>query len=501
MRTVVLVQIVAGLFAHAVLAQSTNLSVRSISLEECVKLSLQHNLDLQIERFTPQIARYNLNSSYGIYDPVFTFKAGREYLQMPGQIDPKKTGTDAPYNTQDDLYSPGISGRLPTGLSYGLSANADVFHATTYFPAFTRYTNEYLASVGMTLKQPLLKDFWIDASRLKIQVDKKNLKISELALQQQIMNTVTKVRLSFYEWVFACELVKVQEKAREQAQQLLADNRKRLEAGKLRPLEEKQTEAQVATVEADLVAAQQVKSDQQNTLKHLILDDYKSWSDLLLEPAEVLVAVQVPFNRQESWQKAVALRPDFQQFKLDMEKNDLMVQFRFNQLFPSLDLVGSYGGRAVQSGFGAALSDMGDGSNPAYSYGVVLSIPLSRRAERNNYKASEAAKKQALLQLKKLEQDILVQVENAGNLTQSTYKRVNSTRQARLFAETALEAEQKRLEAGMSTSFIVLQMQRNLTDARSAEIRALTDYQKALVQLDFSEGSVLEKNHLVVEAR
>jgi len=175
---------------------------------------------------------------------------------------------------------------LPTGLRYSLTGTADSYDIRTHFfstdkefllyPNGVRNTNEYPATAGITLKQPLLRNFWIDAPRLNIRINKKNLKIAELALRQQIMNTVAKVEIAYYELIFTREKVKVEEKALELARQLLADNRMRLEAGKLRPLEEKQSEAQVAAIEADLIAARQARIEQQNALKILVSDDFKA---------------------------------------------------------------------------------------------------------------------------------------------------------------------------------------------------------------------------------
>jgi hypothetical protein len=192
-------------------------------------------------------------------------------------------------------------------------------------------------------------------------------------------------------------------------------------------------------------------------------------------------------------------RPDLLQFKVELERHDIILRYERNQLFPNLDLVGSYGGRSVRDHFEPAADDVGRFSNPAYSYGVILSFPLANQAARNNYKAAQAVKKQALLQFKKLEQDILAQVETAVTVAQTTFKRLDSTHQARVYSEAAFGAEQTKLANGLSTSFIVLQFQERLTAARSAEIRALADYNRALVQLAFAEGTTLERNQLTVE--
>jgi outer membrane protein TolC len=133
--------------------------------------------------------------------------------------------------------------------------------------------------------------------------------------------------------------------------------------------------------------------------------------------------------------------------------------------------------------------------------GGQMSIPLGNRTARYNYRGSKATQEQIALQLKQLQQTIIIQIENRIATTQTDYQRVQATREARVYAEAALEAEQKKLESGKSTSFEVLRLQRDLTAARSSEIRALADYNIDLAQLAFNEGSTLERRHVNLEVK
>jgi outer membrane protein TolC len=139
--------------------------------------------------------------------------------------------------------------------------------------------------------------------------------------------------------------------------------------------------------------------------------------------------------------------------------------------------------------------------NQEYSYGVVVSVPLSNVGERGSYHASRAAKQIAELQLQKAEQEVLVQIADFVNRSQSRFSQVGSTRKARTYAEAALNAEVKKLQNGFSTSFVVLQLQEILTAARTAEVQALADYNKTLAQLAFAEGSMLERNRVALEVK
>jgi outer membrane protein TolC len=243
---------------------------------------------------------------------------------------------------------------------------------------------------------------------------------------------------------------------------------------------------------------------QQNILKNLLTDNYTLWYDVNIRPAEMLTAPPPVLDLQDSWHKGMTQRPDLEQARLEMERQGYQLKYSFNQLFPQLDLVGSYGrqGQDPSSGnYDGLFSDIHRETSPFYSYGAVLTIPLGNKAAREQHKTVKAQQAQALLQLKKLEQDILVQIDDSIKTIRTSYERVGATKQAREYAEAALEAEEKKLANGRSTSFVVLQLQRDLTAARSAEVQALADYNKALAQLALFEGTMLEKHDIDFQIR
>ncbi|HTH49185.1 MAG TPA: TolC family protein [Candidatus Limnocylindria bacterium] len=488
-------------------------TARPLSLDECIQLALKQNYDLQIERLNPEIARYNLSGADGAYEPVFNFSAGQQLLTVPGGVDPKKTGLDSPYELTTDSVGMGISGLLPTGLQYGIQANANRLKEVTDFsaqPGFIllfppngiRNTNQYTASAAITLDQPLLRNLWIDQYRQSISVSRKNLQISEMALRWRVMNLVNNIQQAYYELIFARENERVQAQALQLAETLAEITRRRVQVGSLSTLDTQQAAARVESVRTALFAARQNLAKHQNNLKNLISNDFKTWADAPVEPAEGLVPVPDAFDRAERWRTAFEHRPDLAQLRLDLEKQGIMTRYRFNQIFPSLDLVGGFGLESQENTGEAALADIRDRTKPQYGFGVVLSIPLAgNRAARGSYKASQAAKQQTILQLKKLEQNVLVQVDDALTLAQSAYQRTESARLARQYAETALQGEQRRLEDGTSSAFVVLEYQQKLTEAHTSEIRALADYSEALAQLDLNEGSTLEKNHINLQVK
>jgi len=518
--------------AVTALSQTNSVEIRKLSLEDCIQIALEHNLDVQIKRFNPEVGRFTLSADYGAYDPNFSATGGHDFNQQPGGIDPQGRpfgGTETDVNR----LNTGIQGLLPWGLNYTLAGGLSDTYGTrptlaqgTTITGYTTNTviiagvpiavaqpnydvvtvrtpfENVVGTVGfLQLRQPLLKNFWTDSTRLQIFLDKKNLKISELDVRQQVIQTVTDVETAYYNLIFSQKNVKVQEKALELADRLVVENKKRVEVGALAPLDEKQAEAQAAASRADLLAAQGSEDTQERVLKSLLSDDYSKWKNAALQPTAALIALPERFNLQQSWERGLRLRPDLLQAQLNVEKQGYVVKYRKNQLLPQMDLVGDYGLNASSTTVSDALGQFAGQDNPFWTVGGQLTIPLGNVSARNSYRAAKATKDQVQLQMKQVEQNILILIENAIANAKTSFQRVDATREARIYAEAALDAEQKKLESGKSTSFEVLRLQRDLTTAASTEIRALADYNIALAQIALQEGTTLERRHVNLQVK
>jgi outer membrane protein TolC len=213
------------------------------------------------------------------------------------------------------------------------------------------------------------------------------------------------------------------------------------------------------------------------------------------------VAVPEHPDLRECWRTAMEKRPDMLQAKLKAETQHLLIKLDFNQLLPELDVVGGYGRNATELTFNGNLNTIRQGNYPFYDYGVVLTIPLGNTTARNKYKADKAAMEQLVLQIKQVELTIIPAIDNDVTKIRTDLLKVDATRQARIYAEQALEAEETKLQNGKNTSFFVLQAQQTLTARRSDEILALANYNIDLDQLAFDEGTILERNHIELHLR
>jgi len=475
-------------------------AAREMSLQDCVQQALTHNLDVQIQRVNPQISLFNLDSAYAGYDPVFNFSGLHRYNNTGAEFQSGQRIAGSQYNS--DTYSSGFSGGTPWGMTYDLRGSAS---STAGNNPWTNGTflpiQNSSGQAGLGLTQPLLKNFWIDGTRLTIRLNKNRLQYSEQGVRGQIISSITAVENAYYELIFAQDNVKVQQEALDLAQTQLDQDRQRVQIGSLAPLDVQQDEAQVAKNQATVISALSAQGTADRVLKNLITDEYSKWYAADIRPSTALQAPLQLFDLQDSWNQGMTQRPDLLQARLNVELQGIQLKYLKNQVFPALDLIGSYGFNGAGGQFGDTFNQMNEANRPFYTYGAQLSMPLSNVGPRNQLKAGKGSLKQLLLQLKQLEQSIMVEIDNAVGVARSDYEGVQATRQARVYAEAALDAEQKKYTVGKSTTFTVLQLQNNLTAARLQEIRALVDYNKALAALAAAEGSTLERNSIQLETR
>jgi outer membrane protein TolC len=494
MKTFAVVLILAATLPAAV--AQTN-ATRPLSLQDCLQESLKHNFDVQVERIQPQISLYDLYSAYSGYDPQLNISGKHSFNVSPSTRNPYSTNQVPASVSDENSFNSGIGGTLPWGLQYDFSGSLSEQYGSLAGSPFDNSSGD----IGVTLTQPLLKNFWTDNTRLLIVAAKNNLKQSEQGLRQQLITTVSAVENAYYELIYARENLTVQQQALTLAQTQLDQDRQRMQIGTLAQLSVEQDESQVAQNQANVITAEFTLAQDQNTLKNLLTDHYADWHDTDIVPTASLEAVQQLFDLQDSWNKGMTQRPDLLQAQLTLEQQGIQLKFDHNQTFPELDLVGSYGFNGAGKEFSDTLGQINNGNAPFYTYGAQLSVPLSNAKARNAYKVDKAVEQQDLLKLKQLEQNIMVQIDNAVKQAQSAWESVDATKQARIYAEAALDAEQKTYAVGKATTFEVLQYQNSLTTARSQEIRALANYEEALANLAQQEGSTLERRNLDIEVK
>ena len=473
---------------------------KMISMREVIDGALLQNRQLQIERINPEIQRMTLRASYGYYDPRFQTRAHTESAVDTGGFDPANFSADAVFDADSEVVSSGLVGFLPSGLTYTLGGNYAHSAGTRNFLDF----DSYKMGVGIYAEQPLLRNMWIDQPRWQIQINKQRLKISELGVYFIAMTVVNFAQQGYYDLIYSWDTLRVQQDLLSNRDQFLKGIQRQIELGMMTALEEKLARSQLAQVQTELIAASNLVAVAGNNLRTLMGTEEQNWTDELLVPAEVLLTMPENFDRATSWRAGLKQRPDLLQLAENLKSADLTVKYRKNQLYPLLNLFGSYGLKgsdAIQAfpedgppkAFSSvAWDEIQNRDAPNSTIGILFELPLTVTTERANYKMSKELKKQAELLLKQKEELVLREISDAMDLAKFSYSRVEAAHNAAAFAAEALQAEEQRLQGGTGSIFLVLQAQTELARTRIVELLAKRDYNKALSQLYYAEGTLLE---------
>ena len=468
---------------------------KTISLDQCIELALARNLDLKIERINPKTEYWSIVREKSIFEPLLMGQA--DYFHTDDPLDPEqRVATGLTELRQQRLeFRPSLSGRLPMGTQYELAAHD------------TRYSGDLVTNflfnggTALTLTQPLLKNFGLGVNTAAIRVARKNRDIASLGLTKKIIDVVSDVSIAYYELVFAIENHKASLDDLHSAEKLLAENRTLAQAGMLSPMEVTQAEAGVAARQEAVIEAEVRIKERENALRLLMAEDIETASDSSLLPVDQPTAEPVVLNRTDSIGTALEQRPDYLQAKREVERRGIMLQYNRQQLWPQVDLKASYGWSGSQSTFGSMMDDAKSGDHPGWSVGVVFAMPLGNGRARADYETSKLDRERALLNLKRLEQTIVTDVANAVARVRANLKRVDATQAAKRLAAESLRAEEHKLREGLSTSFLVLQAQAQLSAMQSAEIHARASYNQSLINLARVEGSTLHKRGIVVDEK
>jgi outer membrane protein len=479
--------------------------VLKLSLDEAIQRALRNNLPLQFERYNPLIIGYNVRSLIGgYYDPIFTSQIGHTDTRTEaGGFNPITGAPYPPFESHGDGYGGAVGGYLPTGMRYDFYATFNNNKNTrpvggTNLTTLT--TDTWSSSAGVRVTQPLLRDFWTDASRTGIKLRRKDKRIADLRLEQTIHDLVRNVIQDYYDLAGKLEAVKVAEADLQVKAQNLSETARKVQVGTVPPLDEDKARSGVANAKIELVNALNAASTAEAVLKTRIQDDFGSEIGVILQPTDTVLVVPILLDLPTSLHLAMDKRPDLHAQREAIARQNIGLKYTWNQLFPRLDVYATWGVNGLDETSRGAYSDLIHRDFPNDSYGLSLSMPFTLMRERNAHKGAKLVKQQLVLNLKMNEEQVIFNVDAAIRNVNDAYRRVQLSRESVIAAERALDAERRTFAVGKSTSFFVLEAATALTKARNAEIQARVDYNKAVNDLAHSEGTILEQRKIDFEA-
>lgn len=496
--TVRRVELVLAAVLWAAAAGAAEKTSRNLTLADCVGLALENNLDLQIQTIARDVAQKDVDAAQGGYDPNLSISAKRAHEETLGSADAESERLEG--ESDVDSYEASVGGATGLGgLSYEIGARTGDSSGTS---GAENPFDTSSGSAGLTLTQPLLKGFKTDGTRYQVAIARRQSAEADVQLEAKIQDVLSQVETAWYALLQAHESILVQEDAVRLATQLYEDNRRKVQIGAMSILDEKQAESQAAAARADLSSAKRTYAEAQNRLKTLLFADHRTTRDLDIAAIGELSPGPVDVDSAASGERAMEKRPDLRQARMALERQGIAVSYQRNQTLPSLDLVGGAGVAASgEESQGDVVDRMESADEPYWTAGVTLFFPLGNRAAKARHAQSLANEEKMKLELRQLEETALVEVDDAAAAVTTGLERVNATKEARKYAEQALAAEQRKLENGKSTSFVVLQLQRDLTRARNDAIQARMDYNQQCAALALAEGAMLERHGVAFEEK
>ena len=531
----------------------------TLSLNDTVKRALQNNNDIEVARDDVRFAETQLRALEGIFDPIFSITPQIDKRITPQQSSLGGSGRSGTTTSTSYTFSPQINKQFGRGGgNYTLSfANTHTNTSSTF-----SFINPYYSSnLSLQFTQPLLRNRPIDNNRRQIRIQKKRLEQSDADFRLRTIDVISRVQQAYWELVFALRDQQNQLENLNLSRENLRNVEAQISVGAKAPLERAEVQTELANRESALLLSVQNVSLAENNLKQLIFKDSQTpeWS-AQLTPTDTPAFDASPINLQEALKEARDNRPELRRLRLDRDISSIDLQYFKNQTRPQIDIVSvlattGLAGKDVSGvplvgtpipiisgdpnasasafllqqirdiqqragfplavvpevpapggppsdligGYGKDLSNLFSFRTRNITVGVAIQLPIKNQTAEANFAGARIQQERLEATIRSQDQLIEVDVRNAAQAVETSRMRVLSAREARTNAELQLEGEQRLYQVGRSTTFLLFQRQNALTNARNAELRAETDYNKALAELQRATSSTMRANNVTVE--
>ena len=494
--------------------QTRDDTVERLSLREAVGVALENNPGIAVERLGPEFARGEIDRANGVFDPTFEASATTDRTVIPTSSG--LSGAQV-VRQREHLFDLSLRKLLRTGATFTVAGESRELDTNSRFVGLRP---QYTPTLSFTLTQPLLKNFGIDLTVLLVRSAEAN---SSVAYYQYVARAVALVRQvveAYWGVVQANENLKAEQDGLKLAQTLVRENEARVRAGTLPPVVVKEAQADGASREERVLAAENALAVATDTLRLLLQrNPDRTFVPRPIEPIDSPEIRDVAVDEAEVLVNAAERRPEVLQARYDIENRQILAKIRRNNLLPGLDLRASYGlnglsGRAVPQtdfstgetrftpfsvDYGKGLDRLTSNDFNSYSAGLSFTLPLGNATAEAEYVQSQIDVRRGELGYRQLLANVTLEARKAIADARSSSKRITVSRLARELAQENLEQQHKRYDVGLATTKDILDFQQRLTAARAAEIKALIDYNVSLAALRQAEGTLLGQFNIVVD--
>jgi outer membrane protein TolC len=482
-----------------------------LTLKDAVRIALENNRDIQIEEKNVVFSEGEITSQEGKFDPLFNIVSFFNDGDTPelSTFIPGGTVTQKQFSAEAD-----VAGSLPTGTFYDL---------IDFSTAWTKTNNpledlspSWFNNVGFSLGQELLRNFGVDVNRTFIVTAKRTSEITEKELEKRISQVLLEVERRYWLVVAARKNLELERTALDLAIDLRNRNQIQVDVGVLPPVSVTQAESEVAAREVNVIRAENDLQATQDNLKNVLAMDLALKITAVDEPTTEVYT----FSEEDSLKVAYEQRPEIGQVELDIENKKTLKNYYSNQRLPRLAVEGSLqlqglGGdenpdrlsfdeepEPIPPQFdspGDAFRQLWNGDFATWQVLGIFSFPIFNRTARGNYVKASAELDRSAIVLSRTEDDVALDVRSAIRQIQNSLRAIEAAKVSTDLAKEVVSNEQERLNVGIGTTRDVLEAQRDLIDAGTREITAVTSYNISLAELEYAKGTLLEKNSVRIE--
>lgn len=473
-----------------------------LKLDAYLRLVLERNEALQAQMLDAEANRRRARGERGVFEPMLSLSATHEDNKRQNNIEQQNQLRTLQFFEENNIYDTGIEGLVPTGakirLGYTLSDlnnNLLPLTITTNTPARTR---QYQALVGVNITQPLLKNFGPRATMAGIRLAALESDIAFEEYRRQLMLTVSQAEAAYWNLYFAQEQLRFFDESVGVANTIFTDGQERLKAGQA-------SELDVLEAQSGLALRKTKQNDAKQSYFEALSRVRSLYGALPVAGASQLRAADTPrppssvFAYSLSLQQVFNTNPDFliQRRKLEQEK--VRLGYARNQRLPELNLKGSYGLNGLGLTPGDAMANLEQQNFPSWSVGMEFKVPLTGGVKaRNDYQAADVSLRQAMLMLGHLQTQIANALNTSVHKVQSWQGSIADHQTVVRFNEDLLKTQLERLKVGRVEARKVLEVEADLFDARQSLANALVQYERALLEVQLADGSLLQLRKLEV---
>lgn len=459
----------------------------SLSLKEAIRLALDKNLNIKAELYTPAQAEADIRKNRAIYETHLTLTAS---YQDSSTISATTAGSS---DVTTVKFAPGAYRLFPTGGTIGVTFNNSY---TDIAKAQTGYGSYWGSDLTFSLTQPLLKSFGRETTELNIRVAELAKEGSVKNLRATILTTVARVRTAYHTLYSYRQDLESKRVSLELAKKILSETEARVKAGVLPAMEILNAQFGVSSREKDLIDAERALSDQEDALRLLL----QVQGNLDIIPVDAPIRSELKINEDEAVNKALAARPDIDLLKNQLETSELQTRVARSQTLPSLNLTSSVALTGLGQTYRRDMERVGSADYPVWNVGLQLDYPIGNDAARNDYIKSSLKTEQTRTQLEGLRSSASTEVRTAIRAVQSGWKQLDVADRGRAYADERLKAYLKKSEVGLATTKDVLDVENDLSAARSNQIKAQVGYTTAVSELWRTTGELLEREGITIDS-